>query len=107
MQPGKRKQAICCHESARLNKTLQHHFATGHVEIDGELVAVYGGDRAGAEFHMKHPRAFREGRTRAGTRDQFSLDLHRTAARPALLRTPETAPPWRTATLRLTVPARR
>ena len=37
-----------------------------------------------AEFRMKHPRALREGRTRARTRDQFSLDLHRTAARPAL-----------------------
>ncbi len=50
--------------SPRLDKTLQHHFAAGLVEIDGELVAVGGSDRAGAEFRVKHPRACREGGAR-------------------------------------------
>src|SRR3984893_4312246 len=107
MQPGKQNQAMCSHVSPRPDKTPQHHFAPSLVEIDGELVAVRGGDRAGAEFRVKHPRAFREGRTRARTRDQFSLDLHRTAARPALLRTPGTAPRWLTAALLRALPARR
>src|SRR3984893_19284674 len=103
----KRNQAICSHVSPRLDKTLQHHFAPSLVEIDGELVAVHGGDRAGAEFRVKHPRALREGRTRARTRDQFSLDLHRTAARPALLTTSGTALRWLAPALLCALPARR
>src|SRR6202022_2754372 len=55
----------------------------------------------------KHPRALREGRARARTCDQFSLDLHRTAARPALLRTPETAPHRLPPALLCALPARR
>src|SRR5688500_4831157 len=32
------------------HKTVEYHLPPGLVEIDGELVAVDGGDRAGAEF---------------------------------------------------------
>src|SRR6202022_2331008 len=55
----------------------------------------------------KHPRALREGRARARTCDQFSLDLHRTAASPAFLRTPGTTPRWLTPALLCALPARR
>src|SRR5438132_13768293 len=78
-QQGKRNHADGSRVSPRLDKTLQHHLAPSFVEIDGELVAVHGGDRAGAEFRVKHPRALGEGRARARNRDEFPVDLPRTA----------------------------
>ncbi len=43
------------------HKTIHHALLAGLVELDGQLVAVHGGDVAVAEFLMKHAVADREG----------------------------------------------
>ena len=44
-----------------LHKTIHHALFAGLVEMDGQLVAVHGGDVAVAEFLMKHAVAGGEG----------------------------------------------
>ena len=61
-----------------LHKTIHHALLAGLVEMDGQLVAVDGGDVAVAEFQVKHALADREIRGRAGGfGDQFAFDNHR------------------------------
>ena len=43
-----------------LHKTIHHALFAGVVELDGQLVAVHGGDVAVAEFLVKHALADRE-----------------------------------------------
>ena len=47
-------------QSPRLQETLQYHLAAGLVEIDRDLVAVDGGNRARPEFLMEHAVALRQ-----------------------------------------------
>ena len=36
-----------------LHEAVEHHLAVRLVEINGELIAIYGGDGAGAEFWLE------------------------------------------------------
>ena len=61
--------------SRPLHKTIHHALLAGLVEMDGELVAVDGGDVAVAEFLVEDAGADGEGRGGAGGfRDQFAFD---------------------------------
>src|SRR5690606_9261332 len=61
--------------SPALDEAVEHFFRPGLLEIDGELVALDGGDGAVAEFQVKHPLAQSIGRGRTGgAGDQFAVD---------------------------------
>ena len=64
-----------------LHKTIHHALLARLVELDGQLVAVDGGDVAVAELDVKHPVADCELRGAGGFGDQFAVDGQRFAAR--------------------------
>src|SRR5215210_7973378 len=72
-------------QSARpLHEAVEHHFPSCLVEVDGELVAVDGGDGAGAELLVEDALARGEAGLGAGRfGDQLALDQQRAALRAA------------------------
>src|SRR4051794_27606122 len=81
---GSQQPPLMARALLTLRKTVEHHLPSRLVEVDGELVAVDGGDGAGAEFLVEAPLAEGEaGIAAGGFRHQLALDEERAPLRAA------------------------
>ncbi len=70
--------------SSLVEEAVHHPFLAGLVEIDGDLVAFDGGDRAGAELDVEHPVADGKLRCAVDHRLGNQLALDQLGLRPAI-----------------------